>query len=225
MPHILTGNIKGVKCERGGRAVQMISQDSLFGSITPAEQWDEESAKHALDELFNGARQYRNSASFQTLMAFVSRFRFYSPYNGMLLHLQMAGATFVAPAHRWREEYGRAVKPTARPLVILRPMGPVMFVFDVADTDPLADARPLPKEVETPFETIASGHVGSEYGLTIENAKRDGVRIQESKEGSQSAGSIRTVPEKGSALCSFKLEWMKKANRSMWKFLSGTTSY
>jgi hypothetical protein len=95
-------------------------------------------------------------------MKFISRFRFYSPYNSMLLHLQMAGATFVAPTARWLEEYGRAVKPTARPLVILQPMGPVMFVFDVADTEPLPDTKPLPKEVEHPFETT-KGNVGSAY--------------------------------------------------------------
>jgi hypothetical protein len=34
--------------------------------------------------------------------------------------------------------------------------------------------------------------VGSELARTIENAKRDGVRVAEREEGSQSAGSIRT---------------------------------
>lgn len=174
----------------------MFYQGTLFDLRTPAEVWNDEAAKHALDELFNGARQYRFSRSYQALIAFISRFRFYSPYNSMLLHLQMAGTSFVAPATRWRDEYGRTVKPTARPLVILQPMGPVMFVFDVADTEPLPDAKPLPREVEYPFETT-KGNVGSAYTQTIENAKRDGVRIQLNKEGSQSGGSIRTVGDAG----------------------------
>jgi hypothetical protein len=64
-----------------------------------------------------------------------------------------------------------------------------MFVFDVEDTEPGPKARPLPREVEKPFE-VRRGHVSKELEHTIENAKRDGVRILLQKEGSQSAGSI-----------------------------------
>ena len=115
----------------------------------------------------------------------------------MLLNVQMAGAPFVAPASRWREQHGRIIKPTARPLVILQPMGPVMFVFDVSDTEPdqTQNAKPLPKTVENPFEGL-SGIVGSTYERTIENAKHDGVKIATCKEGSQSAGSIMAQDSK-----------------------------
>lgn len=167
------------------------NQLSLFEEKTPAEQWEEETVKRALDELFNNARRYRSSESYWELLQFVSRFRFYAPYNGMLLQIQMSGATYVAPAHRWISLYGRFIKPNARPLVILQPMGPVMFVFDVTDTEPGEKAQPLPTEVEKPFEVLV-GQVGGEYERTVENAKRDGVRIQLRKEGSQSAGSIMT---------------------------------
>jgi len=64
-----------------------------------------------------------------------------------------------------------------------------MFVFDVADTEPGPNALPLPSEVEKPFE-VRCGHVGKELGLTIENGKRDGIRILLQKEGSKSAGFI-----------------------------------
>ncbi len=158
--------------------------------LTPAQIWDKDAAKHSLDELFSSARRYRFGGAYRKLMDFVSRFRFYSPYNGMLLHVQMPGAQFVAPAIRWRERYGRVLKAGARPLVILQPMGPVMFVFDVSDTDPGPKAIPLPKAVNNPFEGL-SGYVAIRtYDKTIENAKRDGVKITISKEGSQSAGSI-----------------------------------
>jgi hypothetical protein len=156
---------------------------------TPAELWDGDVIRHALDELVNLALQYKSSKSYQELIRFVGRFRFYSPYNAMLVHIQMPGAKFVAPAHRWIRKYGRTIRPNAHPLVILRPMGPVMFVFDVEDTEPGPKAPPLPREVERPFE-VRCGHVGSELKRTIENAKRDGVRILLKHEGSQSAGSI-----------------------------------
>ena len=110
----------------------------------------------------------------------------------MLTHLQMPGAVFVAPPHRWLRDYKRRIKPGARPLVILQPMGPVMFVFDVSDTEPVEDAPDLPPEVEHPFKII-EGKIGRGLEFVIDNAKRDGIRTTESDAGSQSAGSIRPV--------------------------------
>jgi len=168
----------------------------LFDDITPAQRWDEEATKRSIDELFNFARQYRSSDVYRDLIDFVARFRFYAPYNAMLVHIQMPGARFVAPAHRWIKQYGRLVKPNARPLVILQPMGPVMFVFDVSDTEVTPKSKPLPQGVEKPFD-VQHGSVGSELEQTVENAKRDGIRIWSQKEGSQSAGSIRAVDGRG----------------------------
>jgi hypothetical protein len=66
----------------------------------------------------------------------------------------------------------------------------VLFVFDVSDTTPLPNAPPLPPEVEKPFE-VRHGKIGGELGLTIDNAKRDSVRVSERAVGSQQAGSIQ----------------------------------
>ena len=110
----------------------------------------------------------------------------------MLMHLQRPGATFVAPANKWIEKYGYKIKPNANPLVILQPMGPVMFVFDAADTEPGPKAKPLPNRVRKPFE-VSSGKIGGELKSTIGNAKRDGVLILNQKSGSQLGGSIKPV--------------------------------
>ena len=166
------------------------SQASLFDVPSPAQLWDKDSAKHALDDLFSATLKYRSSSTYKELMDFVRRFRFYSPYNSFLIHVQMPGARFVAPSYRWEKVYRRAIKPNANPIVILQPMGPVMFVFDVTDTEPVPKAKPLPPEVEDPF-AVYEGCVGSEFDRSIENAKRDGIRILKHKEGSQAAGSIR----------------------------------
>lgn len=159
---------------------------------TPAEEWSEDAAKHALDELFNATYAYRSSKEFSDLMRFVSRFRFYSPYNAMLIRLQRPGARFVAPPTRWKRDFDRYVKPNANPIVILQPMGPVMFVFDVSDTEPGPDARPIPADVDRPFEA-QGGIIGDGLEKTIENAKRDGIRIHRQESGSQLAGSIHAV--------------------------------
>src|SRR2546426_3020029 len=169
-------------------------QSSLFDEASAAAAWDRDSAKRVLDELFNYAQLYNSTDAYRSLLEFVARFRFYSPFNAMLVHVQMPGATYVAPASRWRHKYFRRIKPNARPLVILRPMGPVMAVFDVSDTEPEPDGPPLPPEVEKPFE-VRGGHVGQELSRTVENACRDGVEVSERSAGSQSAGEIREAED------------------------------
>ncbi|MBX7135131.1 MAG: hypothetical protein K1X67_20890 [Fimbriimonadaceae bacterium] len=120
-------------------------------SVLERPKWDQDRAKHALDDLFYATLQYRSSTAFHDLLRFVARFRTYSPYNAMLLHVQRPGASYVAPASRWRDRYCRTIKPNANPLVILQPMGPVMFVFDVSDTDAGPHAVPLPPEITRPL--------------------------------------------------------------------------
>jgi hypothetical protein len=173
-------------------AAAMSDQVSLFDAESTEPEL-KRAALAALDELFAHSRRYRSSEAYQNLLDFVSRFRFYSPFNAMLVHVQMENATFVAPPHRWLRDYERRIKPDARPLVILKPMGPVMFVFDVSDTEAGRGAPPLPPEVERPFE-VRSGRVGSELTTTMQNVRRDGVDVVVRKAGSQSAGKIATAP-------------------------------
>lgn len=162
------------------------------GSASPAISWNEESARRGLDELFSLTRQYKSSKTYRGLLDFIARFRFYSPFNAMLIHVQMDGARFVAPPHRWLQQYRRSIKPGGHPLVILQPMGPVLFVFDVSDTIPEENAPLLPREVTNPFE-VREGKVKvvNELELTIKNACRDGVEVSERVAGSQSAGLIK----------------------------------
>src|SRR5258708_31690365 len=109
---------------------------------------DQGSVRAALDELFTLARKYNTSEAYLELMRFVGRFRFYFPFNAMLIHTQMPGAQFACTARKWQRDYGREIKINARPIVILQPMGPVLFLFDVSDTEPLPNGRPLPRRFE-----------------------------------------------------------------------------
>ena len=165
-------------------------EDSDFAAPepTPAQVWDLGATKRALDELFSLTQQYRSSAAYHDLLQFIARFRFYSAFNAMLIHLQMPGARFALPPHRWAWQYGRHIKEGARPLVILRPMGPVMFVFDASQTE----GRELPEQVVKPLEP-RGGRVGRQLERTIENAKRDGVAVHTALLGSQRGGSVCLV--------------------------------
>ena len=146
----------------------------------------------ALDELFLIPGQFTTRAAYADLLHFIARFRMYSPFNAMLVHTQLPGATYVATPKRWGQQYRRTIRPGARPITILQPKGPVLFVFDVSDTTPLPDALPLPPSVTDPF-AILCGTENGELDKTIDNAKRDGVRVHQCEFGSQQAGQIETV--------------------------------
>jgi hypothetical protein len=101
----------------------------------------------ALDELFRLSARWRGCREFLELLEFVARFPAYSPFNGFLIYLQNPAATHVATGRTWSRKYRRRLKPGARPILILAPMSPVLFVFDLKDTEgyPVAEAalRPL----------------------------------------------------------------------------------
>ena len=170
-------------------------QQALFPAVGGDSAGTSDEASHVLDELVHDARIYRAGRAFRELLEFAGRFRFYSPFNAMLVRVQLEGATFVAPARRWREKYGRAVRPEARPIVILRPRGPVMIVFDVSGTVPVdGEALPLPPEVVRPFEISRLPDVEGIMARTERNALRDVVRITRASAGSCQAGRIETAP-------------------------------
>ena len=82
------------------------------------------------------------------------------------IHIQRSGATLCGASIRdGKKLYGYLAKPNANPLVILQPMGPVMFVFDVADVEPGPNAKKLPPGIEKPFE-VAYGKIGGELEQT-----------------------------------------------------------
>jgi len=158
----------------------------------PAPEFDElidiESARGALDELFMLARHYRDSTKFLELMRFVATFRRYSAFNAVLVHIQMPGARFVLPAKRWREEFRRMPVRDAQPLVMLQPMSPIMFGFDVSQTE----GDDLPRGFEDPFRLDGLLDRGV-FDRTVENARRDGVDVQLKPLGSTLGGYVRNV--------------------------------
>ncbi len=104
-----------------------------------------ESDVGAVDELFRINHRWRSRCSFLELLEFISRLTTYSPLNAFLIHLQDPAATRVATARMWARKYQRRLLPGARPIVILAPMSPVLFVFDIRDTEgPPLDPKVLP---------------------------------------------------------------------------------
>jgi hypothetical protein len=136
-----------------------------------------------LDKLYSEIRSYRSTKEFRNLLEFIIRFNFLGPYNAALVYRQRPGSKYVATPSVWRNKYGRNIRPGACPLVILRPFGPVGFVFELKDTE----GKPVPEEVLNPFRPqgkIADG----QYDNLINSLKGAGIGIFEGQQGTLSAG-------------------------------------
>lgn len=123
----------------------------------------------------------------------MSRCRQYKPVNALLAQLQLPGATFVLPPQRWQEQYHRVVISGQRPIVMLQPFGPVMFMYDVSQTEALPNAPQLSSLIVDPYAMPPIKDAEAAVLWLVENAKVDGVRVTYVAAGSQSAGCIRAA--------------------------------
>ncbi|MEJ8756817.1 ImmA/IrrE family metallo-endopeptidase [Pontibacter sp. H259] len=91
--------------------------------------------KFTIDELLKRSWSFRNSDEFIKFFDFIARFNHYSRYNTMLVYIQNPAVTFFGGVSYWKKNFGRTIKEEARPYIILAPMGPVLLVYDVFDTE------------------------------------------------------------------------------------------
>ena len=139
-----------------------------------------------LDKLFRDVETYRTSSQFKDLLDFVKRFPNIAPYNAMLIQIQKPGSLYIATVSGWGR-INRTIKVGARPLVILRPFGPVSFVFELSDTE---GTEPIPKEILEPYQV--KGKLSDKiFNRFINNLKCDGIYYVESDHGTGSAGYIQ----------------------------------
>lgn len=109
---------------------------------------------------------------------------------------------------------GRTINADAIPIIILRPFGPVEFVYEVGDTD----GRPLPGQDYDPLS--ATGHVNPlNWNRTGMNADKCGIQIEKAAYGSNLAGTATAVhkSEHGATLAieSGRYRWRIRINRSL----------
>jgi hypothetical protein len=153
-------------------------------------------SESTLDELFARSSSYLSTDKFVELIQFTSKLREYSPYNNMLVYLQRPDATHWATASHWRKKFNRKVKDDARPLIMLQPMGPVMLVYDVTDTE----GPKLPALLSDLFAVEGSFKFDI-FDSTLENCTRAGIVIKYRKLGAHHAGSaIRSPQDMGAGI-------------------------
>jgi len=138
---------------------------------TPA---DLEAIVNPVDEMFAASTRFRDSRNLVELLRFIARFPGYSAFNGLLLYTQNSSATCVATARSWKQKFGRRPKFDARPLAILAPMAPILFVFDIQDTEgpPVPDALLRPRATRPLLLTKI-------YANTRHNCAVHGIAVHE----------------------------------------------
>lgn len=150
-----------------------------------------ESLKHALDELVSNALAYRTGPELRELLDFSCRFPHLAPYNAMLLHVQNPGIRYALPPAYWKREFKRRIKPGARPYVVLIPFGPVRFVFDLSDTEPINPTEDrVPEKAINPFGAKGEPPVSALSNMEKACAKLS-IQVKYAELATHLAGSVQ----------------------------------
>ncbi len=165
-------------------AVTMTQQLDLFPdrSVVPENLresdlvMDQELEWNAVDELCRASKRYRHSQAYLELLQFISRFPNYSPLNCFLLHTQNPTLSYVATAKTWLRKFKRQPMFDARPLVILAPMGPIRFVFDINETE----GNPVPASLLQPTKPKAA-QLAKIFENMVFNCTIQGIRVAETQ--------------------------------------------
>jgi|SRR5882724_2327726 len=154
---------------------------------------DQESTRKALDDLITRALAYRTGPELKALFDFMRRFPHIAPYNAMLLHVQNPGIGYALRARFWERDYHRRVRPSARPYMILQTMGPVAFVFELSDTEPIDPAVDLVPEIaKNPFPAKGQPPLGAIERL-ISACLGVGIEVERRDRGTIIAGSVQRL--------------------------------
>jgi len=190
----------------GEQAASDLLSKALEAPAGAAQPVDE---SRLLDDLFRATVSHHSSQVYRELLDYVSRFRRYSAYNGFLVRVQRPTVGYVATPSDWMKEFERRVKPDARPLVMLRPFGPVMFVFDIADTE----GKPAPLDLMNPFD--AKGELDpTVWDNTVGNCSKDRIQVIARDMQVTSAGWARcTVAPGAKQLPEFEVTYNKNQKR------------
>jgi hypothetical protein len=153
---------------------------------------DLETSFNPVDEVFAALERFRRSPDFKELVRFIARFPNYSAFNGLLLYLQNPLATYVATSRTWIQKHNRRPKHDAKPLLILAPMAPILFLFDLRDTEgvPVSSTLLRPREID-------DQQLGKFYATTLHNAATHGISVYET---ALNSGEIDTASRISPAL-------------------------
>lgn len=89
--------------------------------------------KRAISSLFDSAYDLKDRKKLVKLMDFMAENRRYSVFNMCIVNQQRPSASIIGTERYWQQR-GRRLKSGVTPCVIMKPNGPVGFVYDINDT-------------------------------------------------------------------------------------------
>jgi len=161
---------------------------NLSNSLKAENLADFETTFNPVDEMFAASTRFRDNRNLIELLQFIARFPSYSAFNGVLLYTQNSSATFVATARSWKQKFGRRPNYDAQPIVILAPMAPILFVFDIQDTEGPA----LPSTLLRPRGTQPQ-LLNKIYTNTRLNCAVHGIAVHETTMGNGTTGAASRI--------------------------------
>lgn len=161
---------------------------NLTGRLQDQYAADLDTVFNPVDEVFRSLARFKSGRGFLELMQFMARFPNYSTFNGLLLYLQNPSATYVATARTWAQKHKRQPLGDAKPLVILAPMAPILFLFDIQDTE----GAPVPSRLLRPRE-IDDQQLGKFYTNTLHNAALHGISVHETGVSGDEIGAASRI--------------------------------
>lgn len=188
-------------------------QSELFADISTSSRRRLQSFAEcaaAIDGMFQDALKREGQTAFTAYIDFARRLSNLSVYNAMLVKVQRPGAVAVATERKWNS-IDRWVRPGAIPIVVLRPFGPVSFLYEVSDTD----GFPLPGEDANPFTAHGEMHDVEWARLLKHHREKNAVRIEERNFGTLLAGNARNLQAQPALVPDVEQkEWLIQLNQN-----------
>lgn len=167
----------------------MKNRDQIPINLDGEDQFDVD-----LYDLFYEVKRIRKSSEYLNYLNFLARFKRYSIFNTNLVYFQKPDTAYFATRKEWLKKYGRTLKKEARPLIMLRPGGPVMFAYDINDT--IGDDSLIPERIKQPF--IAVGEINFKKASWLQSEiERQKIEVKGVDNIVQRAGKVSRVSKHG----------------------------
>jgi len=96
----------------------------------------------------------------------------------MLVYAQNPEVTFFGGKTFWKKKFNRTINKDARPYVILAPMGPVMLVYDVMETEGRDEPEDFLNKGLGHNPNMVEGHIDPKlYDNAIEETRKWGISV------------------------------------------------
>lgn len=138
-------------------------------------------------DIFNDILMYSNTEEIINFIRYFWHRNKYSVYNCLLIYAQRPGAVMLGTAKQWRSR-NRFIKHETSPIVIVKPFGPVEFIYDYSDT--YGDRELYPKRLTLSKSIdIQSWWINS----LIDKLQCNGIFCTESNFGTRQGAELRIL--------------------------------